>query len=364
MCRGDSRYRNSLKGVARIFVAFPCMTAIRIWILSAVWASFFLPNVSGQTMHTPAGIEKAIQASGLKYVKAKAEISRYKIVQPQNSPYTWVEAGQNGIVPVLRNPTGKCWEKIKMGLDLLEEGRLEKALRAFERAVPHCEEPAWAYTEMVIAMIQFNHLDSLKWVSQQLLAENYYNYVGHLGLAVAYQEAGQFENAIKEMTIAWLMNAQMDGLFEGLPALYRDAGWGWEDFEFDPPVGLEKQNDTIRWSCPDIWDPYAKVWAVWQFDKGYRAQMMAEAKAAGISSAMLEYKEAILNQMLALELPQNQPYLAMPEFHAMAKAVKGGKVHDFIFVELLLEKNSAIIFQQTPETIQALADYVIWIHRK
>jgi hypothetical protein len=89
---------------------------------------------------------------------------------------------------------------------------------------------------------------------------------------------------------------------------------------------------------------------------------MAEAAASGISANMLMYKEAILNQMLLLEALPEAEMASRPEIKAMVRAVRGNRIHTFIFVELLLAEKPYLIYKQTPETIQDLVDYIREIH--
>lgn len=357
---GDTRYWNTLMPFSALISKFYCFPHFvwTIWMIAA-----FGTQVRAQVMHTPKGIQQAIENSSLTFIWKKDTPGIARNTE-MNSPYTIVEVGENGPVPVLKNPEGACADLVSKGISAAFKDEYASSMEIFQAALAICEEHSAVYSEMIIAMIGADRLDSLGWASDKAIESNFYNYIGHFGKALALGESGKNEDALREMALAWLLNRNMELLKDQLPDIAHNAGKAWANFSFDPELELRKTGDTVWVHCPPEWLNFGLVRALWKYDGEYRAEMMQEAKDARIPSSMLELKEAIFNQMEALDLPENRKYKGLPSMQAMAKAVKAGMVHDFIFVELLLPEKPYIIFQQSPEMIKGLVDYVLFIRGK
>lgn len=319
-----------------------------------------LSCVSAQVMHAPKGIRKVMEKSSLNYQWNEQPV-KIQLDLKQNNPFTAVVAGEKGPVPVLQKIPEECTILIAQGDSLHNLGYFEQAISAYRKASLNCAE--FSYPEMLQAQewLILGEQDSAIAVGKRAVAKNYYDYTAHWILAAAYFNAGDSQHSLREITLAKLLNIHLQEIQEVLVPFYAESGLEVNAFTFLPAYRISKSEKGISIICGEKWLNYAAVMALWKYEPEYRKAMMKE-KNGDIPASMLQFKEGILNLMMGLEEESGAKFRDDADFKAMQYAVKAGFVHEFIFAEILLPEEPSLIYQQTPEMIEKLADYWLKVH--
>jgi tetratricopeptide (TPR) repeat protein len=213
-------------------------------------------------------------------------------------------------------------------------------------------DPQYYYALTLIgdAWYMLEEYDSAVVAFQRAIEKNYINYQSHWFLADTYWKLGEKEKAIKELTIAHVLNRNHSTLKETLMARREEIGRPWKDWEFKPQYILEKVGNRVHVAAKESWIGYALAKALWKYEPGYR-QKMGGKESDTSEWSTLEEKEA---------LAQLIPF---PEEHeTLLKIIDSGYVAEFIYYEIMAVRYPASVVMMPEPVSDRLIEYINTFH--
>jgi tetratricopeptide (TPR) repeat protein len=200
------------------------------------------------------------------------------------------------------------------------------------------------------AWYMMEEYDSAVVAFQRAIEYNYINYQSHWFLADTYWKLGEKEKAVKELTIAHVLNRNHSTLKEVLMERREDIGRPWKDWEFKPQYILEKIGDSVRVAAKESWLGYALAKALWKYEPGYRQKMSQDASNSSQWST-LEEKEALFQCM------------AFPEQHeTLMRILNSGYASEFLYYEIMATRYPATVLMMPEPVSDRLIEYINTFH--
>jgi tetratricopeptide (TPR) repeat protein len=204
-----------------------------------------------------------------------------------------------------------------------------------------------------------NYDQAITWYKKSLKL-NYMNSSTHRYLARSYKSKQLRQEAIREITIALVLDRRHQSVVREFYEFYKDAGLSTAVWTFTPQIRISKKSkDKVKIEYKDPWLSYALAKAAWRFEPDFR-------EAAGVSAeqgvTMIEEFECVYNLAISLaKVEENQKLLPLK---ALEEAVWNNMVYEFIFFEVVLQKNPFLVYQLPDQGIEKIADYVIAVRGK
>ena len=206
---------------------------------------------------------------------------------------------------------------------------------------------------------QNSYSDALSWY-QKAIDSNYLDYLAHWACANAYVHLGQPDKALKEITIAKVLNRNNPRLTTQLIRIYGLNKKNYTDWYFTPIYDLsedydtESDEETVRIVYKDYWMTYAMAKAVWKYEPGY-AEAMGNNLVLGEKEAVFAYWViASSNKAAKKTLPAKVLKLALDNSCYDA----------YVIYEALLPENPSIALYLGEEGIGMIADYILDVRSK
>lgn len=203
-----------------------------------------------------------------------------------------------------------------------------------------------------------NYSQAKQWYEKAVKA-NYIDYLAHWGLAHACMYTGEPQRALREITIAKVLNRNNQNLNIMLNNIYKFNKVTYVDWYLDPKYRItsdyneEKEKDVVTIEFNEDWLAYALVCAVWEYEPGYAASMGDDS--------FLKVKEALFNTYASYDKKQLKKSLPMRMFKA---AIDQRLADTYIFYEYFLPRDPALSLLQDEQTIEEIADYIINVRSK
>lgn len=189
---------------------------------------------------------------------------------------------------------------------------------------------------------------------REAVEKNYIDYKAHWLLAEGLARTEKKDEAVKEITIAHILNRNDPYVKTSLEKIYSRNKLNYADWKFNPQVEFNSDKiKYIRIQLDPEWSGYALCNAVWEFEPGYKEKMEEEYEDV----SLIKEKECIycLNEFLS----QNKKYIKLPSLKALKKANELGRINDFIYYEVYLPQYPSDIYKFSEADVQNLVDYVL-----
>ncbi len=185
---------------------------------------------------------------------------------------------------------------------------------------------------------------------------NFYDCWAHWFLADAVWRRGDSARAVKEITIAHLLNRNHEKLFERMVEYRNATGAGWDAWTFDPVYEISRDTSDehrINVRGEADWAIYALVKAFWKFEPDY-ARTMWDSIPSEYDRVMIEEREATVCQMLAREEKYSEDYII--------ELLDNNMLDYFIIYEITSRANPDLFYRSTPSTLETFAKYLDLYH--
>lgn len=244
----------------------------------------------------------------------------------------------------------------EQAMDLLQLGDKEFSNKNFEVALKYYHqmletqpEYSFALTMIGDAHYSMGNYDSAKIYFNRAINRNFVDYSAHWFLADTHDKMGKLDSALKEITIAHLLNINHSVLKTKLQEYRENANRPWQEWEFKPQYLLSKEGNRILINVYPDWIAYAMVKAVWEYEPGYAYKTSNEPDSQLVNWP--EEKEAIV--VLLTDTTRNQ---------RIYDIVEAGYFEEFILYELVSKKHPIILLLLPEENFWRILDYVEKYH--
>ncbi len=243
-------------------------------------------------LHTPDEIFKIMEESELSYVFGEDTIS----AREDDSPTVLINQF------FLRDSSGKTtldkYDFPKYAL-LLVQGDKEFANKNFDGALKYyhqlyATQPEYSFALTMIgdAFYSRGDIDSAIIYFRRAIDMNFIDYSAHWFLADSYDKIGLFDSALKEITIAHLLNVNHAVLKSKFKEYRESANRPWQEWDFKPHYHLSKDGYRVLINTSPEWVGYAMVKAVWKYEPDY-AKKVDSAEPDSLLVNWSEEKEAV-----------------------------------------------------------------------
>jgi len=179
---------------------------------------------------------------------------------------------------------------------------------------------------------------------------NFIDYQAHWFLADALQQLGDSESAVKEITIAHLLNVNHPDIVNKLKQLRDIVNRPWKEWEFNPQYSLDNSNDTIFIKANPDWTIYALVKAIWKFEPGYAEKMVGPDRKNDIV-IIPEEKEAIVGLVSGNE-----------HFENIREIIEDGFFMEFVYYEIYAPIAPESMDLMPRDTFNRIIEYINRYH--
>ena len=319
----------------------------------------FLAQFQGvsQEIHSPVEIMQILETSDVSYVLHTLET---EIETPDRSTllttvgyYRKIENDQIQTLEYLLSEEG--YAHYTKAEELFEAKAYAEAKEMYLKLLE--TDPNY-YTAMTfigqINGIEGDFETAIEWYKKSI-DNNYIDYLAHWFLADAYASLDQPKKALKEITVAQILNRNNLRIQASFKRIYEQNKLKAPDWSFTPQIKLEEgeEGEANIYFHAD-WLGYSLAKALWKFEPGYSESM---GVAPGTLST-IEEREAIASLAITL-IDDKKKTKKHPEFNALVQAVMGKMSDEFIFYEIILPDYPDVAFQLSEEFIEDIRDYVI-----
>ncbi len=257
----------------------------------------------------------------------------------------------------LSENAGELFQKAE---DCFEKGDLVQARKYYEEVLK--VEPTYYKCLVYIGdtYLQSRYFNEALKFYEQAVEANPIDYLAHWGLAHACLLLGQKDRAVREITIAKVLNRNNPRLQQMLNTIYAAKKMVYNDWYFEPQYALseeyneEREKNVVVISYSDFWLPYAMVDAVWKYEPGYADEMGDDPYG------LVQNKEAVA----ALLTVGDKKMKKQVAFKVLQAALDERKFDAYQIYEYLLPQYPAFAMLLSDDNLQQLADYVLNIRNK
>ncbi len=189
--------------------------------------------------------------------------------------------------------------------------------------------------------------DSALYWLRSSVKHNFADFEAHWFLADALLATHDTVGAIKELTLAHVLNVNAGLLQQSLGEYRKLKGRTFDGEEFRPYVKLEKKADTVFVRYAAHQEGYALVKAVWAYEPGYAERMLGR-KPDQVSFRMLEEREAVRCARESDSVIDKR----------LAKIEKAGYFDEFLLYEIAARRYPEWIPTMPQPLIKRIAEYV------
>jgi tetratricopeptide (TPR) repeat protein len=126
-----------------------------------------------------------------------------------------------------------------------------------------------AYSYIGDSYFANGNYDSAKYYFELAIEKNFIDYTPHWFLADTFNKIGDHDSAIKEMTIAHLLNRNHPDIFRGLKNFRNNWGKKWDDWEINPKCRNYEKDGKIYVESYIDWIGYDMADALWKYEPGF-----------------------------------------------------------------------------------------------
>lgn len=193
---------------------------------------------------------------------------------------------------------------------------------------------------------------AIKWY-EKAIDNNYIDYMAHWFLADAYRSQNKNEKALKEITIAKILNRNNPRINKSFDAIYKLNKLKIPDWEFNPQMKLSSESEKkVKVQFGEDWLGYALAKALWKYEPNYKESM-------GAKEGVLSTTEDLEALICLISPMEKKKIKKTPEFNAIKKSLDTKMIHEYIFYEIILPEHPIVGYHLSEEQINNIAEYVI-----
>ena len=241
--------------------------------------------------------------------------------------------------------------EVQQQLNLINESNLARnypfSLDFSRKALDLDSTYDYARTLIGDAFYLLEQYDSAIYWLKSSIKHNFADYEAHWFLADALLAKNDTAGALKELTLAHVLNVNASLLRQSLGEYRKLKGRTFDEREFRPYVKIEKKADTVFVRYNAEGEGYALVKAVWAYEPGYAERMLGR-KPDQVGFRMLEEREAVLCAR-ETDSALNQH---------LAKIEKAGYFDEFLLYEIAAPQFPEWVPTMPKDLIVRIAEYV------
>lgn len=203
-----------------------------------------------------------------------------------------------------------------------------------------------------------DYVNARVWYTKAI-ESNYIDYLAHWACANANLYLNDFETALKEISIAKVLNRNNPRLTTKLLEIYKYNKLSYNDWYLEPKYSLsesydvKEEKDVVNIAYQDYWLPYALVKAVWQYEPNYAESMN--------NSNFMESKESIASIALTMDKKLVKKHI---ELKGLQKSLDEGFFAAYVIYEDMLPQNPSIALYLDESDIETIVNYLIKVRSK
>lgn len=240
--------------------------------------------------------------------------------------------------------------------DFFQQKNYPAARKNYQKVLELC--PTYYKAMVYIGDTYFHErdLDNAQEWYQRAIDNNYIDYLAHwaLGNTLLFKE--DFGKAMKEISIAKVLNRNNPRLTTKLQEIYKYNKKEYKDwylrplYKLDEAYDSKKEKDIIKVTYKDYWMPYALVKAVWAYEPGYAESMGPD------NLGLLQEKEAIAAILVTMDKKLVKKDIALK---TLQYAFDNKEYEMYVVFERLLPEMPQIPLYLEPDVIESIADYIV-----
>ena len=251
------------------------MKLIRHIVLACFTLTFFalgtqvLYAQKGQ-IHSPEELFKILEESEISYALESdedIEPAGFEANQLSTNLVKVIKNGEEILTSfTLNDEAAEIWEEAEQSFAKAE---FEQAIELYHQVL--VADPAFtkAYTTIGNAYFNLEQYDSARFYLQKSIDNNFVDYQAHWFLASTEQKTGNDEKALREITIAHILNPGHTVLKRTLKLYRKRMDRPWDEWSIEPAFDLiEESEDEVRVRFANGWMMYALVKALWFLSRG------------------------------------------------------------------------------------------------
>lgn len=199
---------------------------------------------------------------------------------------------------------------------------------------------------------------------QEAIQKNYVDYLAHWAYANTCLYLKDFKTALKEITIAKILNRNNPNLHKKFMEIYSLNKVNYTDWKFIPQYELEysydqaNEKDIVTIKSDGFWTPFAICKGVWEYEPGY-----ADANAKNEFEFL--YKQEYESMAALLKYTyKTKDSKSNIELKVLSSAYLKGMFEYYVVYESILPNVPLFSYFLPKETIEGIADYVIYVRSK
>jgi tetratricopeptide (TPR) repeat protein len=210
--------------------------------------------------------------------------------------------------------------------------------------------------------IENNFDEAIKWYLKSI-ETNYIDYKAHWFLADVLVYKNRKDEALKEITIANVLNRNNPRLQLSMNDIYKGNGKLISNWNFNPQSKIYKDSKGINIEFGKNWIMYSMVKALWDYDEDYMKE-----KGFNKSNCLVpREKEALLNFYSGCEntiKSGDSTAKSLIEFRNLKEAIENKYFNEFMFYEVILPDYPQIAMTLEKEFFDRIVEYVMNIRNK
>lgn len=324
-------------------------------ILISFFLFFFFNLLYSQEIHSINEIIKILENSEITYKLDEAtqriySPNRDNILNINNSYRVKTDSGSKTI---LYKESLEVEELMEEAEDYFKNDKMTEARMAYLKVLDSDPNYFKAMTYIGQTYGIQKELDKAEEWYKKSISNNFIDYMAHWFLADIYRMKGNLDYAVREITIAKILNRNNPRIQKSLDNIYKLKKLNYSNWVFNPQCKVDSidEKSVVIKSDPN-WMGYAIVEAVWMYEPGYKESM-------GFTTgriSLLRIKEGLFALYVGIDKKNVKKY---PEFQALKMIIENKQMDEFVFYENILPDYPGVAFQLTEDFIGKIADYII-----
>ena len=155
-----------------------------------------------------------------------------------------------------------------------------KAIELYNKVIQVQPNYYHAFTLIGDAYFSSEKYDSAIVYFKKAINNNFADYNAHWFLADTYNKCYIVDSALKEITIAHLLNVNHENLNKALRYYRNKNNRPWKEWSYVPQYTLSKDGNKVTINTTADWLGYALVKSVWKYEPGYAESMIGKTGIA------------------------------------------------------------------------------------
>lgn len=316
-----------------------------------IMASGLAAQTALRPLHTPAEILQIMNDSKLVYqisadyhAEAAADTP---LVLSNQMLLVKTDTGYILTAYVLSDPARRLRDR---GEDAFARLDFPAAIRSYDSLMSLDPTYYFALTLIGDSYYREGRYDTAVVYFRKAIQNNFADYDAHWFLADAYGKLSMPDSALKEITIAYLLNVNHENLGRAIRIRRADAGHPWVEWDFIPEYSISKKGNDVSIEAPPLWLGYAMVKAVWKYEPGYADSMIGAGKHNFVID-WPEEKEALLAFMVDSVKGARVKTIA-----------EAGYLTEFVLFEITARRYPSVMALLPRDEFYRVVDYVNKFH--